>query len=859
MASAAGNTLDTIMEGVSPTDKATTARTVTQPPGQTSSLEPRADPDAQTTINDFLDFTEYLPSDIVRSLTLIGKLDQRYVNASERVHKLTTTWGQLPSLPQDERPSPVQLRADISEHLSQAVNSRVYAHAEAVRMSENVNRHYNKAKALLAKLQTLMDNYPTDDVKSPATSKSPQMVRGKLAARPGDAGQKVRRQRVPRITVPGEVLAPYDVDYDTFTDESDVSSDEESDTPAASSRTPGAPRIKIVSSKPPKTPSRPARPVPYLSAAVTAAAAANAAALLNPPPENAVIGSPDAPWLRLTQYELAKLRKRMKKNATWTPSETMIARELKALGRGPEEYREAKKKAEEEGKVFEPSVPAPVMDDESGTKQLPAGAISVDPLEPEDVPTSNRGMKLNEAKKLKREALAKLAAEEAEESARKMAEAAKLFLGANGGQKASNTETSKETTSRPPKARTNSRSHAKRKRETEVVEGSNDAPEVSETPSRPQVKRTKTETPVPPPHQLSLNHSKLPTPEMSNSTPLLTPGGTTVIPHLETPVPIPIPGQGSSMAASRAAVTSPTLSITNSTTNAVNASVPIKVHPTETPVPLPIPEQRKSVTPVLPPIRETPVRETAKRETRGEAAKRTQQQKQPTPVPPPHPPQIITPLEPVIKQSSSRAPTPQPSAVPEKEVARRPGSRGKAMSQEPQASLAADRPRRASTARNTPAPEARQPIKRTRRPAPGVVSVTKSGGNSAVGKRKAAPKKARVKKEKGQEVYDEVDDDGDPVDPDEPRYCSCNGVSFGVMIQCENADVSDTSNSNIYAKHQITRQLTAAQNCKGEWFHLPCVGLSEIPARTTKWYCPDCRVLLNIGEKGEVNSRGVKA
>ena len=48
------------------------------------------------------------------------------------------------------------------------------------------------------------------------------------------------------------------------------------------------------------------------------------------------------------------------------------------------------------------------------------------------------------------------------------------------------------------------------------------------------------------------------------------------------------------------------------------------------------------------------------------------------------------------------------------------------------------------------------------------------------------------------------------------------------------------------------------QNCKQEWFHLDCVGLSDIPARTTKWYCPECRKLLGIGEKGEVNARGVK-
>lgn len=81
----------------------------------------------------------------------------------------------------------------------------------------------------------------------------------------------------------------------------------------------------------------------------------------------------------------------------------------------------------------------------------------------------------------------------------------------------------------------------------------------------------------------------------------------------------------------------------------------------------------------------------------------------------------------------------------------------------------------------------------------------------------------------------EVDDEGNPIDPDEPRYCLCNRVSFGTMIQCDNVD-----------------------NCKQEWFHLECVGLSDIPARTTKWYCPDCRKLLNIGEKGEISARGVK-
>lgn len=804
-----------------------------------STLTSRADADAQTTVTDFLDFTEYLPSDMIRSLTLIGKLDQAYEDASFKIDELTTSWGRLPTLAPADRPSPAQLRADISEKLNRAVSSRVFAHAEAVRMSENVHRHYNKATVLLAKLQTMMENYPTEEQKSPTASRSPQLTRAKLTVRAsGEDGQKVRRQRVPRITVPGEVLAPYDIEYDTFSDEDESSSDDESEAPR---RTPApAPRIKLVN-KTPKSASRPSRPA-QTPVALTAAAAANAAALLQPPPENAVIGSADAPWLQLTDYELAKLRKRMKKNATWTPSETMVARELKLLNRGPDAYREAKKQAEDEGRTFDPTVPAAVDEDESGAPQLPAGAISVDSVAAaEDLPTSNRGMKLNEAKKMKRETLAKLAAEEAEESARKMAEQAKAWLGRGGRAP----ESSKDAAS--DKSRPTPRPNNKRRRETES--DTNEAQDGTESPSSsvPQIKRTKTETPVLPPQHITLTRSSLKAQDSTPNPALLTPGGTikSVTPQTETPVPIPIPPQGSSsMGASRSA-TSPTPSA--SVPGTVTTTVPIKP-PAETPVPLPFMDRRKSVTPVTPPVRETPTREASKRETRGEAAKRTQQ------------PSALqaqqTPIEQPARRSSSRGATPR--ITPGPDASRRPASRGKAMSQEPPSSLATDRPRRASTARNTPAPEARQPSKRAKRPAPGVVSTTNSGGNSAVGKRKAAPKKkARfTKKEKGQmeTEIEEVDDEGNPISAEEPRYCLCNRVSFGTMIQCDNVDVSKTTSS-----HKCDNILTRKkQNCKQEWFHLECVGLSDIPARTTKWYCPDCRKALNLGEKGEVSARGVR-
>ncbi|OJA11611.1 hypothetical protein AZE42_01946 [Rhizopogon vesiculosus] len=53
-------------------------------------------------------------------------------------------------------------------------------------------------------------------------------------------------------------------------------------------------------------------------------------------------------------------------------------------------------------------------------------------------------------------------------------------------------------------------------------------------------------------------------------------------------------------------------------------------------------------------------------------------------------------------------------------------------------------------------------------------------------------------------------------DPNEPRYCYCNQVSYGTMIACD------------------------SDNCKLEWFHLPCTGLSEVPSKRQKWYCQNC-------------------
>lgn len=739
--------------------------------GSLGALDGRADPDAQATVTDFLEFTEHLPADVMRSLTLIGTLDQQHSRASLRLHELARQWGQLPSLPPEEKPQPVQLRADISEELNRVLTSRVYSHAEAVRMAENVNRHVNRLTLIHAKLRNMLEKYPADDVRrSPVATRSPLVTRG--TKRQPAGAERGRRPRGPRITVPGDVLAPYDVGYDTDSDESESSEDEdEEEEVAVSRRTPAArggsqkPRgSRKVNEKTPKT-SKPknqkASQGQNAGAANIPAGLPSRAAPLVPPPENVVVGSEDAPWLQLTQWELSKLRKRMKKNSSWVPSETMIHKELKTLGRGYDGWATAKKQAEDEGRPFETTLPQPIVDDATGSEHLPMGAVTLDSaIAAEDRNLTNRGHELNKAKKIKKDRMSDIAAKEAEESARKFALMARNFQ-VSFQQPQSSQQTAVTAAS-------GKRQQQKKRKRDSVTEAD------AEKPDTASLKRSKTETPVPIPPHINLPRSQ----QTSVPPPQLTPGGSQ-IPQSTTPVPIPMPpGQEQSI------ITVGTKSTAVSPAPSADASTTTTIVPTKAPADEGPQSPIKSTTPIVPPGRETRARE-AKNQAKEKAA-----------------------ALPPIKTSGSRGNTPSATTPGPESSSRRPSSRGQQQGPDAAqpAGLAADRPRRASTARNTPAPEpmsaVRQPSKRTKRPAPGIISRTNSGGNSAITKRKAAPKKskrgaARKKDDRGAgqasaeaEAEVEVDEDGNVIDPQEQRYCVCNRVSFGTMVLCENVDVS---------------------------------------------------------------------
>ncbi|KAF8215773.1 hypothetical protein K438DRAFT_1704652 [Mycena galopus ATCC 62051] len=73
-------------------------------------------------------------------------------------------------------------------------------------------------------------------------------------------------------------------------------------------------------------------------------------------------------------------------------------------------------------------------------------------------------------------------------------------------------------------------------------------------------------------------------------------------------------------------------------------------------------------------------------------------------------------------------------------------------------------------------------------------------------------------------------DGGDgEADGDDRPYCVCQRVSFGQMIACDDA------------------------NCKWEWFHIACIGLTTAP--DGRWFCEECRTKRNAKRAGRGGRR----
>lgn len=446
------------------------------------------DPDAQATVTDYIDYTEFLPADLMRSLTLIRDLDERYLESTQTVHELTRTFGQLPNLPTDVRPSAQALRRDISIQLDRALNARESAYAEACRLYDVVDHHFNRLDCIKQKLNALPK--PTAEPAPDPAQPSKRSRTGKKGdgAGPttritlrldGDKGGDAQKSRPRRSVAASGHLAPLNPDSPIASTEQSDAEPERKEEP---SELPADGESALATSKRRDKQARRPRPAASANASQANMSTSGALALLKPPMDDATPGCSDMPWLRLTEWEMTNLRRKMKKNAVWQPSEVMVHRELALRGRGWEAYRAAKAAAERSGDNFvdcddimNTYIPGQLTRRGEGTNETANLA---------ETKLSNRGMKLNEAKRLKRENLAReqAAAAAAETEAAKRAK----------GRLPSAADQPAELSTIPPKGKP-TRSSNKRKLEEDSTVQADAQPDIDATTGlRTSAKRQKT-------------------------------------------------------------------------------------------------------------------------------------------------------------------------------------------------------------------------------------------------------------------------------------------------------------------------------------------------------------------------------
>ncbi|KAK8211502.1 hypothetical protein M8818_003155 [Zalaria obscura] len=658
---------------------------------------PDIDPDIAATLSDFLNFTEHLPSSLHRSLTLIAELDRKAVQLQQDIHDLTTIYARLntPQATQDA-PDPVQLRKEISEKMERIIKLRLMSAEESSRMEEMVNKDRNKLAIVTKKLK-VMPMPPSRDPTPEAIPSSPQIRRNaqkaeaqaqadkRAAAHRTGTAPRVHSQKV---MVPGEVLPPRNPDSPPPSEPSDWSSIRASSpveprqrqkSASARQKTPKPQKERVPKEKIPKTPRSRAPGMPGTNAhsAVAGISTSNALLALKPPPADAVNGSKWKPWTQLTEYEMATLRKSMKKNAIWVPSLAMKMRTLKRLGRGQSAKEQAKADAEANGTPFVDEYDISEWQDPtkviiSGEEKAEMNAFlgpELDAGDDEDA-LMNRGMRLNEAKKKKREKMLEDQAVQAQ-------------LDAEQGIKTEPSQ-SRQKTPKPAAPAAADTAQKKRKREATppttvpaLDSGITDSPDVLSL-SRPG----------PQPKKLKLN-----------------------IPAQKVPL---APAGGSR----------------------------------------------------------------------------------------PHSAGLLSPKSRPRSRRASAVPEAQNSASATAEKGRKLGPSitikpSKAASAEPPNRRGVRRGSNASLPLGSPKTEGPAPGKRrSKRPAPGLLMADEDGSTKVSrAQRRAAPKKKMGKKDgkDGKEEEGKVEnvvETEEFIDPDEPRYCICDNVSYGDMIACDNKDVS---------------------------------------------------------------------
>lgn len=99
-------------------------------------------------------------------------------------------------------------------------------------------------------------------------------------------------------------------------------------------------------------------------------------------------------------------------------------------------------------------------------------------------------------------------------------------------------------------------------------------------------------------------------------------------------------------------------------------------------------------------------------------------------------------------------------------------------------------------------------------PSPAAVNAVATTSAAAAAAAAAVQRNNSVSVDSNSLVVEQTTEGEWSYDPNEPRYCICNQVSYGDMVACDN------------------------DACPFEWFHYPCVGITQPPKG--KWYCPKC-------------------
>ncbi|KAL1796079.1 hypothetical protein ACET3X_006303 [Alternaria dauci] len=838
--------------------------------------QPAPNPDAQTTVNDFLDYTDFFPSDLVRSLTLIADLDSTYADAVQHVHELTVQYGQLPTLPEPERPDPVLLRKQIAQHLQKAINQREFAYTEASRLYEVTVRHCQRSSVIKRKLQA-QPQPPSRDPTPPPVSPTAHRPIHRNYERPPhlrltfDSGRHGANTSRPRdrhkkgtVSVPrgrGRMRRGSDSSDSEIGSGIDVASprkrkdnrDRHARATGGRSRAAGVLGTNVHSS-------------------IAGISTSNALAQLAPPPADAKPGSKWAPWKKLTEYEMAVLRKQMKKNAVWTPSQTMMIRELEKKHRTEADYEREKARCEATGEHFldeEPETLQQIMT-ASGLGLLaphgPQAANPPPPTEPveEDAKEETGPVSI----RLKPVATKQGASEKIREAANSLKELnfnATVATPASQKKKAVVKPLNKRKRDTSPAATTDG---AEATRETSVA--------TQDSSSRPpEPKRARLQLIAPAPNSVS---SPIPTPASTVSTPRELPASVVASPAANTPVPLPEPTKPSTNGNTVQVPLAPA----GPSTPKVDRTIPKEQSPELTPIttspvapeespavsdavqspappqsPSPVPVARSPTPAAVPPAPAS----VSTRSTRGSVASKAptppvsslpsaKASKTPTPVPESAP---ETPAAPTLRPRSARGHVPTPKAQSEEP---KPGSEQGRITRETRRHSVFSQPATTSPAAAaaavpsavpTSVPHVHQnaqqeqqqpamPTTRTssrRKPPPkGEVTVAEDGQKTVTNVKRAQGSKNKKRsnnnrRAEGRAEASEETELADEIDPDEPRYCICDDVSYGQMISCDN-------------------------NCDKEWFHLPCMNMTEddIPSRRAKWYCPDCRAQLGTDAYG---------